>query len=102
MASLNIFCSDLLNFLKEVAKKIGGKVHKDIFCGPSKTHKNISSTLQKPTDHPSSILNVQSLSRLIKPFSYTTYTSGEKVKLLRTKRALFPLITGIKKQVSVL
>ena len=45
MASLNIFCSDLLNFLKEVPKKIGGKVHEDIFCDPSKILKNFSSPI---------------------------------------------------------
>ena len=41
MASLNILCLDTHNFLKDVTKKFG-KVHKNIFCGPSKILKNIS------------------------------------------------------------
>ena len=40
-ARLNILCSDPHNFLKEVTKKIR-KVHKNIFCGPTKILKNIS------------------------------------------------------------
>ena len=42
MASLNILCSDLLNFLNEVTKKIRKGKHKEIFCGPSKIFRNMS------------------------------------------------------------
>ena len=41
MVSLNILCSEPHNFLREFTKKTR-KVHKKIFCGPSKILKNIS------------------------------------------------------------
>ena len=81
MASLNILCSDLHNFLKEVAQKKKKKNRKEArkktFCGPSKIFKNISwpinislkyfmaaaKTLRPlpPSFHPSYIFNVRSL-----------------------------------------
>ena len=41
MVSLNSLCSELRTFQKKLLKKIR-KVHKKIFCGPSKILKNIS------------------------------------------------------------